>query len=489
MGRLDIRLEKNNLGDDVEFGVVADVLQVRDVKGKFPQAPFEQEVVIPAGQTLRREVPVPPGTYRIEARLPSGEVMSEVREVPDDDTAEVAVVFKPERSPHEWLSWQRLAGNVPSEKDYEEFLTRLARQISAAAARRDGTRIDVSPTVIGWAARELHKLQLRVMSMFRKAGSANIEATANGSPPASDAAPTAAPAEPADFELVGGKPADSSIWESLSSIAAWSAWRRSATAYAGCSLEREDDREITLWRITQLDGAIGMIDTPAGQAPMRCLAISRRGQGVDVMFLPVPWPLNPAQARPQIEILREAGPSNSGRTTVVVRDTRLGGLLMYLNSSKIGKAATVLAAADQAGLIDSLLVEGHENPIAACSAAYVAIAGLKSPDADRWHRWFDRLQQYPWLPDGAVIKATYLLKTARSNTDLALALASLKAAYGAGVPFFVAGVQHLQQGLYAFSETDTEAAQMHKAIADVALRVDPDQVFTLVNVPAPRPAG
>jgi hypothetical protein len=59
MGRLDIRLDKQNLGHELELGIVADVLQIRNLQGNFPDDPFEQEVVIPAGVTSHREVEVP----------------------------------------------------------------------------------------------------------------------------------------------------------------------------------------------------------------------------------------------------------------------------------------------------------------------------------------------------------------------------------------------------------------------------------------------
>ena len=42
----------------------------------MPDDTLEQEVVIPAGMQLSKQVEVPVGTYLIEARLPSGEVFA-----------------------------------------------------------------------------------------------------------------------------------------------------------------------------------------------------------------------------------------------------------------------------------------------------------------------------------------------------------------------------------------------------------------------------
>ncbi|UWU76625.1 hypothetical protein N2603_43355 [Bradyrhizobium huanghuaihaiense] len=478
MGRLDIRLDKKNLGTDLELGVVADVLQIKDFQGKFPEAPFEQEVVIPAGATGFRRVDVPPGTYRIEARLPSGEVMSKTQEV-SDNAAEVPVVFEPAASPHEWLSWQRLAGNVPSEKEYEEFLKDIAGKISKAAKSKD-VRIDISPTVIGWAAGHLRQLHVRVKALLEGASAA----PAAGDDPA-EANATAEPTT-ADFELLQANPSDgTALWSTLRSHAAWTEWRKSASPYPGCSFVRKDDRALSLWQVTQSDYQKSIVGTPRGALPLRCLAAMRRGDGVDVILLPIPWAFEPDPDKTPvtIEVLREAGASAAGRTTVVVQDPSLGGLLMYLNSNKIGSASTVLAEASQTGLINSLLAD-KRNPLAACAAGYVAIAGLADSNREQWTQWLGLLSQFAWLPDGNVIQAAYLLKTARSKSELDEALTSLKKAYGKGIPFFIAGVQHLQQGLYSFSEKDAEARQMYESVTNVALKVDANQVFTLLRLPS-----
>lgn len=478
MGRLDIRLDKQHLGDDLKLGIVANVLQIKDLEGNFPNEPFEQEVVIPAGTTLHREVAVPAGTYRIKARLPSGEVISQTGVVPED-AANVQVVFEPGRSPHEWLSWQRLAGNVPSKQQYEKFLADLAERMSKAVEQSKGVKIQVGPTAIGWAAGKLRQFHLQVNEYFERMPTLNEPA---GAAMESDSALQPKAAVPAEFELVQASPLEgATLWKGLSSLAAWTEWRRSASPHAGYSFVRDDDRELTLWRVHQSDRGKSVLQTATGVLPLRCLAAMRRGDGLDIAPLPVPWPLDPNEAPATIEILREAGASVGGKTTVVVQDSRLGGLLMYLGSGRIGKAATVLAEADQEGLI-SLLLGKQENPIAACAAAYVAIASMAIDDHVRWDSVLERLAQFEWLPDGAIVRAAYFLKIASTRAHLEEARTSLKDAYQRGVPFFLVGVQHLRQGLYSFSEKDPDARQMYEAVTKIALQVDPDQAFTLIHV-------
>jgi hypothetical protein len=484
MGRLDIRLDKHHLGQDLELAIVADVLQIKNQHGNFPDDPFEQEVVIPAGLTSHREVEVPAGTYRTRARLPSGEVMSRTDVVLDDE-AKVPVVFETGRSPHEWLSWQRLAGNVPSQQEYEKFLTDMAKRISDAVEQRKGVKIEVRPATIGWAAGKLRQLHLWVSDRFPTLGPPANPAS-DSIATESDPAPPVVPA-PVEFELIQASPADgAALWKALSSQAEWNDWRRTAIAHGGYSFHRDDDRGLTLWRVSQDNRDKSFVRTATGDVPLRCLAALRRGDGLDIALLPVPWPLDPNDVPVKIEILREAGAATSGRTTVVVQDPRLGGLLMYLGSGRIGKAAAVLVEANKQGMIDVLLEEKQENPIAACAAAYVAIASMAIDNRVRWNHVLDRLARFEWLPDGAIIKAAYYLKIATTKADLDEARNSLKVAYARGLPFFTVGLQHLQQGLYSFSEKDAEAKQMHEAVTKVALRIDPDQAFTLIQL---TPAG
>jgi hypothetical protein len=392
----------------------------------------------------------------------------------------VPVVFEPGHSPHEWLSWQRLAGNVPSKQEYEKFLTDMAKRIADAVQERKGVKIEVPPTTIGWAAGKLRQLHLWVNDHFPTLG-APANPASDGAVIEADAAPPAELPTPVDFELLQANPADGAVlWKALSSQAEWNDWRKSASAHGGYSSGRDDDRGLTLWRITQSDRDKSVVRTATGDVPLCCLAALRRGDGLDIALLPVPWPLDPTQAPVTIEILREAGASTSGRTTVVVQDPRLGGLLMYLGSGRMGQAAAVLVEADKQGI--DLLLEKQENPIAACAAAYVAIANMAIGNRVRWDQVLDRLAQFEWLPDGAIIKAAYFLKIASTKADLDEARNSLKVAYARGVPFFAAGLMHLQQGLYSFSEKDAEAKQMYEAVTKLTLRIDPDQAFTLIQL-------
>jgi len=495
MGHLELRFDKQHLGTELSLGVVTRLRQVKDATGKFPDDPVDQELVIPAGASGRAFATVPAGTYRIEARLPSGEVLRETRTVTDSPQG-VEVIFKGSSSPREWLSWQRLAGNVPSQEQYEGWINELAEQIVKAANARESAAkpIQIDPTVIrklATQARELHlKLQPTIQAFGRFFGKVMAGSDADSGPADTQPTPQAA-VEPVEFELVQADPrAAEALWDAVSSPTAWTEWKRTASPYVAQAIHRTDDRQLTLWRIEQSERIANNVVGPSGAyLPLRCLAVMQRGRGVDVITLPVPWPLDPYLPAPDLEVLREAGTSDSGRTTTTVRDNVVGGLLMYLNNGQMRDAATVLIEAQRKGLIEELMSEKARNPLAACAAAYVGLATLSDNQNPRWAPWLKNLKDwFPWLPDGAIVHGAYVMQSAKTRDDLRDALASLKDAYRRGIPFYTAGFRHLMNGLYAFSDEDAEAKAMHEKVASIAARVDPNQAFNQITIAAPPPS-
>jgi len=492
MARLELRFDKPNLGNDLRLGVVAHVRQIKDASGQFPEEPQDHEVVIPAGLSATKTVDnLPPGTYRIEARLPSGQVLRETREVTDEQATQ-DVVFTTGHSPHEWLSLQRLAGNVPSEAQYEDWVNKIAAQIDEFAKAKDkaGKPFEIDPaTLQGWA-RFLHGAHVRIQPLIKSFNDMmeRRRKAAAGAPDSNAARETTSPvaAAPPEFKLIMIDEAvpPVSMWDAAASVQAWMVGRVHPVPEEWLTFERFDDRQITLWKIVQQQRDRAVVD--GGPFPRRSFAVMQRGDGMDVIPLPVPWPLNPNILPATLEILREAGTSESGRTTLTVRDEFVGSLIMYLSNGRIADAATVLAEVEREGMIEELISDKLDNPFAACAAAYVGFATLTPGEsAPRWTNWLQNLTDlFAWLPDGAVIQAAYLLKTAKVQADLDAARDTFKTAYGRGVPFYTAGLQHLLNGLYMFSGSDDEAKAMHEKVAAVACRVDPMRAFTQITIPA-----
>ncbi|MBT1514879.1 hypothetical protein KIP88_30765 [Bradyrhizobium sp. SRL28] len=483
MGTLKLHLEKRHLGTPIELAVVAKVRQIADATGSMPDDPLEQEVVIPAGMQLSKQVEVPVGTYLIEARLPSGEVFRERRKVSRDDE-EVDVTFKAGQSPHEWLSLQRLAGNVPSQDQYEEWLNSMTSRIGEVAAKANlvpSKSIHIDPNAMSTAAKVMRGAHLRLQPALK-----SIASTAGSLADFFSGGPPAAPVAPAettlDLRLVEcPAQAGESLWDALASLQAWKVFESSARPTSTCDLTIPIDQgPITLWRITQ-NGAADQ--GSSGYMPPRSFAVSRRGDGVDAISLPVPWPLTTTFPAVPLEVLREAGAGPASRTTLTVCDPQVGGLLLYLNNARIAGASAVLDAAQRDGLVKNLISEKLSNPLAACAAAYVGLATFSGKDAPHWGPWLQNLSDwFPWLPDGAVVSAAYRVKTARTTQDLDAASEAFVSAFRRGIPYYTAGVQQLLQGLYLFRSKSTEIDAMYGKVSNIALRSDAGQTFTVVTV-------
>ena len=81
-----------------------------DLPDKTPTRP--RTMMIPAGWNSGVSVDLPVGKYQFEAYLPNGDVATVTATI--HDGANAPVVLRGTDSPHEWLSWQHLAGVFPT---------------------------------------------------------------------------------------------------------------------------------------------------------------------------------------------------------------------------------------------------------------------------------------------------------------------------------------------------------------------------------------
>lgn len=110
--RLRLRVEQMfNTAQTAEMGYVA---RVRDVTPGRPKEERDSvsDVVVPVGGGGFHELAVRPGSYLIEAVTPAGSVLEADVEVGDGDTQDVNLADDTP-SPHEWLGWQKVSGNLP----------------------------------------------------------------------------------------------------------------------------------------------------------------------------------------------------------------------------------------------------------------------------------------------------------------------------------------------------------------------------------------
>jgi hypothetical protein len=135
--RLNIHLQKQHLSEEVDRGAVARVIPLsRDAQNPA------QEVVIPAGRGKKfATVNVKPGSYVVETRLPSGNVVRKKVDVEkNSDTKQVALEGAP--SPKEWLSWQTLAAPSRTEAAAKPHKGRVKGRIKVSTFAVDRLRAD-----------------------------------------------------------------------------------------------------------------------------------------------------------------------------------------------------------------------------------------------------------------------------------------------------------------------------------------------------------
>ncbi|MGH2396081.1 MAG: hypothetical protein ACRDF5_10400 [bacterium] len=206
--------------------------------------------------------------------------------------------------------------------------------------------------------------------------------------------------------------------------------------------------------------------------------------------IPLPWSREGQVPRVQV-VIRLAKGEERDDVDVLVHDPWLAPMLGYLESGDLAAArqfeASVLENAED------LLSEKAMNPIAAAAGAYLL---LQTRALQRLHDWPRNLAaRFDWLPDGAIIYATQMLRT-RDRNKKAIREALLSAAKR-GAPVFVEGVQLLGDGLrvlanyeatgseapgqYRRRRADEQFEALSEWVAALESATRPDTLFTILE--------
>ena len=439
---LQLQIEHPSTRSRSGHGVVVTVRQVSGADGLYPDHPFEKSVLVDGGGSQGRKLVVPDGRYRLEARLPNGRILRESRTVVSG-THEL-VRFNITGTPHEWLAWQTVSGNIPPINVYEE--------------RR----------------RELSILERR--------------------PPSTDLAQTNLAFELQGFGRTEGPPEREQFRVPLQFLSV-NATMIGLAAYAELlpHVEEQQDEQVTLWSTNFANmEADWQIREDVAFPPSRAAAIVGTKFTTLLAFLPVPW-IDRNGGLASIELLYDRSIANDRGFRISVIDSDRGPLLSYLGSSRMFEAAVAFSTDPLAAKVLIAMEMKRQNPLAAAAAAYV---GLSFPPGemgrDTWSPWLANLMNwFPAIPDGAILFARDRIERARNEEDLKAALFALVAAFKRGPPYFSAGVRHLLDGLSRFLKTaelygfpKEEVAKMHMATSNLALLTDPNQAFTVLKLPA-----
>jgi hypothetical protein len=468
------------------MGAVATLRQITDGSGKLIDASVPVDVVIPANNAGDgRRVPVAPGLWIVEATLPSGELIAE--QVNVEDGKEVPLVLRAaERSPNEWLGWQHLLGNIEGQATLE-MLQERARKIAEALAK------GAHPGFVAWvsdlAARGVGYLwrmcAAPIAALWREITNAESRNTP-GSITTQREQPSLLPSADAATDAPSGTAASAETAKPVVHIVTAEAFSTGGADSWTAILSSDPTGLPHPVAAGTPDMATWLYDfkrplqpAAAGQPidlqPREFVFVTWRGERYAIA-LPLPWPELDSQAPVAAQIMvRDPPLQQHVQIGVAVMDKIFGPLSGFMTASTLPKAAV---AVDDAY---DMLFEKTRNPLAAAAAGYILIAAGDPAERD-WHAWIDNLERlFPTLPDGAVLKASLLLRFARDQTSIDQAREAFLSAYDRGIPYFSIGVSWLLDGLTMFSgypDIEEKLAKVHR----IAQRLDFSQAFTVVRL-------
>lgn len=436
MTALNLRLQKHLEHGNTTAGAVATLRRVTDAKGAAVRGGPRLEVTIPANNSGQgKVVPVEPGRWLVEATLPSGEILSEETNVPEGHEVPVTL-HTAEHSPHEWLGWQHLNGNIEGFETLEQIKGH-AREAAFSKEAEAWPRLDMKPA---------------------GSYSMTVEPTTRGLP---EMVPAAEPEGPViGFLKDSSAFRDARAWKEILGLSPRS------LKMCECA-DSSPERDLHLYRF--LDPV-----QPNGRA----FAHVDWGGERYAVSLPIPWTDTVHQHKVPVEMMVRLHPlEKTVHIGVAALDSEFGTLAGLMTASTLPKAKVVVEQAHH------LLFDKFNNPLAAAAGGYILLATGGSEEHPQWHGWIKNLYKFfPDLPDGAVLEASRRLLYPQDESSYDQARKVLFEAFDRGIPYFSAGVARLLDGLTLFAADSPEAQEKTKLVQHVAQRLDLSQAFTVIRL-------
>ena len=223
---------------------------------------------------------------------------------------------------------------------------------------------------------------------------------------------------------------------------------------------------------------IGAGGLPKNALP-RWFALVQSNTAASLATIPSPWfDLNTGLELEAKLLIRQRAEEGIEAAFSLI-DSHIGTALGYMARGALQSALQILSH-DRA--LD-MLFNKWDNPLGAAAGAYVLIGTKTSTDQRHWHEWVSNLMNnFPWLPDGAIQRAWLLLAQASSDEHLIQAREALITAYDRGLPYYSLGLQWMIDGLTLLGEEDAKAKQMLSRVQKVAWRADMSHPFTTITL-------
>ena len=460
MSKLRVRIHKSFDDQQDPPHIYASIRAITKSGARKRTQPVRQELIPVSDRPDRaKSIEVQPGHYYVEAVLPSGEFLSEDVTIASGQTRDV--VFKPDASPHEWLAWQQLSGNLPSSgtpKDKDESL----------------------PFSFGIEAgyRGTHNSKLRWARYIQT----DPEDLLPGSPPTPEVvvkAPIGWLKTP-HKSLLSRNP--SQVWEFLGGLKSTSPGELTKTLNGGNSSSPvkpavfDDDHGV--FRVNSSSGsASGVVVLKTKPQNPTYLVVPRKAS-LELLVLPLPWTVAQTNRKADIEVaIQEPTEPKGFCSSAIARDEKFGMLLGYLSSGSLPAVRQIAETARE------MLFFKFDNPYAAAAGAYAMVGTAHEAKAKDWHEWVQNLMNYfEWIPDGAIQWGQLMMRMRRNSADISQAVQAFKLAYNRGLPFYSMGMRWLLEGLDWAAHKDPEAAKMADHVRHIAWRTNYYQPFTTLRI-------
>ncbi|HEX8061671.1 MAG TPA: hypothetical protein VF535_00475 [Allosphingosinicella sp.] len=202
---------------------------------------------------------------------------------------------------------------------------------------------------------------------------------------------------------------------------------------------------------------------------------------VALASIPLPWFDIDSGNPVEVDLWHRETMDGDARMTLRVADPHLEGLLEVLRHGRLGVARAIVDGLERGNTIDRVIYAKVRNPLAACAAAYVGLAIFDPAEQERWDSWLPNIRNwFRWLPDGAILHARRIMLRPRDRAETEQILPALKEAFAAGIPYYSAGLQLMQEmmGVYC---NDEESEEMAGKVNRIASRLDTAEAFTVLR--------